>query len=118
MYEGGKIQVTQSAGGCASALSTDFKIVQCSSIPSQPALSPYTQTCTDLTNTSVDFEISGVESGYIYTLIDNSGNNLGYSQYSAGTANLTLSTIPLPTTPDPAIIKINAEKVNPRNNFV
>ncbi|MEN8120319.1 MAG: Calx-beta domain-containing protein, partial [Bacteroidota bacterium] len=113
LYEGGKIQTTQSFGGCESNLSTDNKIVQCSSIPGATALSPYTQTCDDITNTSIPLEISGVESGYIYTLVDDSGNDLGYSQYSGGTTNLTLATLPLPTTPDPAIIGIRAEKLNP-----
>ncbi|MCW3789562.1 Calx-beta domain-containing protein, partial [Plebeiibacterium sediminum] len=113
LYEGGKIQVTQAFGGCESSLSTDFKIVQCSSVPGATTLLPYSQTCNDISNSSINIEVSGVEFGYIYTLIDEGGNDFGYSQFSNGISNLTLASIPLPLSPDPSKISVRAEKLNP-----
>ncbi|MGQ1786451.1 beta strand repeat-containing protein, partial [Saccharicrinis sp. GN24d3] len=81
LYEGGKIQVTQSVGGnCESDLSTEFEIVNCISTPAVPNIT-YTQTCTDIANTSIsDFSFDNItETNVLYRLVDKDGSELGYS---------------------------------------
>ncbi|MCW3807861.1 hypothetical protein, partial [Plebeiibacterium marinum] len=81
LYEGGKIQVTQSVGGnCESELSDDYEIVYCESAPETPSIT-YSQSCTDISYTSItDFSISNItEVNVMYRLVDKNGDDLGYS---------------------------------------